>query len=85
MLRIEKYSFSILHFFNMDILLIMRLTIIKIAIHVTETYWEGSISQNFDIVFVLSHVEKWIFNNNKKYKSCPSFALKMKLGPKQRI
>ena len=47
MLRFGKYSFSI-YFVNMDISLIMRLTIMKIAIHVTETDWEGRVSQNLD-------------------------------------
>ena len=44
----EKHIFHI-YFLNMDISLIMKITGMKIAIHVAEIRWEGRVSQNFDI------------------------------------
>ena len=44
----EKLIFH-MYFFNMDISLIMKMTGMKIAIHVAEIRWEGRVSQNFDI------------------------------------
>ena len=37
------------HFLNMDISFIMALRWMTFSIHVYETYYEGSVSQNFDI------------------------------------
>ena len=57
----------------------------KIAIHVAETHSEGSVSQNFEIglSFCFILCRKMDFQKKyKKYKSCPFFPLKMKLGPK---
>ena len=61
----------------------MKVTMMKTAIHVAETHWEGRVSQDFHIgLFFLSYVGKWIFIlNTKQYKSYPVFALKIKLGP----
>ena len=58
----------------------------KIAIHVTETDWEGKMSQNFDIGLSLCFTlcRKVDFQKkiqNYKKVAC-LFALKMKLGPK---
>ena len=37
------------HFFNMDISLVIKLIIMKIAKHVPEIHWEGRMSQYVDI------------------------------------
>ena len=44
-------------FSNMDISLVVNITGMKIATHVAETHWEERVSQDFDIVFVLSNAE----------------------------
>ena len=44
----EIYIFHI-YFLNMDFLLIMKLTVMNIAMYIAGTYWEGMVSQNFDI------------------------------------
>ena len=36
-------------FLNMDISLVIKLIIMKIAKHVPEIHWEGNLSQNVDI------------------------------------
>ena len=46
--NLERHVFH-MYFFNMVTLLVMKLTIMQIAIHVAETHWEGRVSQNFDI------------------------------------
>ena len=38
-----------MHFLNMDISLVFKVTIMKIGIHVAEINCEGRVSQNFDI------------------------------------
>ena len=50
MLKIGKNIFHI-HFLNMDILLVIKVTIVQIAKYGAEIHWhcEGSVSQNFDI------------------------------------
>ena len=44
----ETHFFHI-HFLNMDISLVIKVTIMKIAIHVAEIDCKGRVSQNFDI------------------------------------
>ena len=53
---------------NTDISLIIRLTIIKICIHVAEVCLEGSMSQNFDIgtSFYFMLCRSWNFGKNDK-------------------
>ena len=46
--KIGKHVFHI-HFFNMDISLVIKVTIMKIDLHVAEIHCEGRVSQNFDI------------------------------------
>ena len=48
MLRIGKYIFFT-YFFHMDFSLIIKLTGMKTVMYVAGTYWEGRVSQNFDI------------------------------------
>ena len=48
MLKIGKHIFHI-HFFNMDILLVIKVTIVQIVKRVPEIHCEGRVSQNFDI------------------------------------
>ena len=67
MLRIEKYSFST-YFFNKDISLNMRLTCLKMAIHVSETHLGGSVSQNFDIGLSLNSIAFEVGNFKKTQK-----------------
>ena len=45
----KKILISRIYFLNKDISLDMRLTCLKIAMHVHETHLEGRVSQNFDI------------------------------------
>ena len=49
MLKIGKHTFFHIHFFNMNISLVIKVTIMKIAIHVAGIHYEGRVSQNFDI------------------------------------
>ena len=44
----ETHVFHI-HFLNMDIALVIKVTNMKIAIHVAEIHCDGGVSQNFDI------------------------------------
>ena len=75
----EKHIFY-LYFFNMDILLIMKITGMKqIDIHVAEINWERGVSQNVDVglscCFILCRRSnfKRKYKNHKRY---PIFALK---------
>ena len=75
----EKHIFHI-YFLNMDISLIMKITGIKLAIHVAEIRLEGRVSQNFDIglrfCFMLCRRLNFFKKNTKNHKSYPFFALK---------
>ena len=48
MLRKGKYLFTITIFFTSIISLIMRLTCLKIAVHILRIHLEGSVFQNVD-------------------------------------
>ena len=83
MLRIRKYSFSILYFLNMYISLTMRLTCMKTAIHVPETDLEGRVSQlKFSFYIGLSldlmACKSGEFQKNTKDKKSYPFLLKDK-------
>ena len=45
-----------IYFLNKDISLNMRLTCLKMAIHVSEIHLEGRVSQNFDIDLSLNFI-----------------------------
>ena len=68
-----------IYFLNKHISLNIRLTCLKTAEHVSETYLEGRVSQNFDIGFNLNFIAcrsggfKKVQRNHKSY---PFFALK---------
>ena len=56
------------HFFNMDISLIMKITGMKIAIHVAETRLEGRVSQNFDLGLRFCFIScRRLYLKKKKY------------------
>ena len=81
----ENRKIHILHIYNMDISLTMRLLCMKTAIHVPETLLEGSLSQNFDTGLSLNLIacrSEEFKNITKKIQKLPFFALKIKLGPK---
>ena len=68
-----------MHFLNSDISIVIKVTIMKIAIHVAEIHWEGRVSQNVDIGHSLYFIlcRRVDFQKvTKKYKSCPFFAIK---------
>ena len=56
MLRKGKYLFTITIFFTLIISLIMRLTCLKIAVHILRIHLEGSVFQNVDIGLSLNLV-----------------------------
>ena len=45
MLKIGKHTFFHMHFLNMDISLVMKVTIMKISINVAEIHCKGSFSE----------------------------------------
>ena len=45
-----------MYFFNKDISLNMRLTCLKVAIHVSEVHLEERVSQNFDVGLSLNFI-----------------------------
>ena len=66
---------------NMDISLIMKITGIKLAIHVAEIRLEGRVSQNFDIGLSFCFMLCRRLNFLKKYKKSqklPVFCSKIK-------
>ena len=63
----EKQIFHI-YFFNMDISLIINITVIKIAIHVAETCLEGRVSQNCYIGLRFYFILCRRLNLKNKYK-----------------
>ena len=78
MLEIEKHAFFT-YFFNIDILLIMKLTSMKTAIHIAEIHLEGRVPQTFDIglSFCFIFCRRVDFQTNyKKAQKLHFFALK---------
>ena len=81
MLKIGKHTFFHIHFLNMDISLVIKVTIIKIAIHVAEIHCEGRMSQNFDIgpSFYIILCRRVDFQKSyKKIQKLPLFCSKIK-------
>ena len=81
MLRIGKYSFSIYIFLNKHNSLNIRLTCLKMAIHVSETHLEGRVSQNFDIglsLYFIACRSGGFQKNTKKSQKLPVFCSKIK-------
>ena len=79
MVKIGKHTFFHIHFLNMDISLVIKVTIMIISIHVAEIHCEGRVSQNFDIgprfYFILCRRVDFQ-KSYKKIQKLPFFALK---------
>ena len=76
----EKHIFHI-NVLNMDISLVIKLIIMKIAKHVPEIHWERSMSQNFDIglSFCLILCRRVDFQKDyNKIQKLPVFSSKIK-------
>ena len=76
-----KILIFLIYFFNKDISLDMRLTCLKMAMHVYETHLEGRVYQNFDIGLSLNFIacrNGGFQKNTKKSQKLPFFALKNK-------
>ena len=67
----------LISFLNKDILLIIKFTRMKTAIHVAETHYEGRVSQNVDTCLSVCFI-KCMCAPEKKYKSYPFFYSKIK-------
>ena len=71
----------LIYFFNKDISLDMRLTCLKMAMHVYETHFEGRVSQNFDIGLSFNFIacrSEGFQKNAKKITKVTLFCSKMK-------
>ena len=69
------------HFLNMNISFIMPFEILIFFVYVGKTYFEGSVSQNFDIglSFCFIVCRRWNFaKNEKKSQKLPVFCHKIK-------
>ena len=76
----EKHIFHI-HFLNMDISLVIKLIIMKIAKHVPEIHWEGRVSHNFDkgLSFCFILCRRVDFQKDyKKIQKLPVFSSRIK-------
>ena len=80
MLKTEKLTFFHIYFFNMDILLIMKLTSMKTAGHVAEIYPEGRVSQKFDkgLSFLYLTYKSGLSNKFQKITKVSLFVLQNK-------
>ena len=70
-----------IYFLNKHISLNIRITCLKMAIHVSKTHLEGRVSQNVDIGLSLNFIacRSWGFQKNtKKSQKLPVFCSKMK-------
>ena len=77
----KKILIFLIYFLNKDISLDMRLTYLKMAMHVYETHLEGRVSQNFDIGLSLNFIacrSGRFKKNTKNSQKLPVFCSKMK-------
>ena len=72
----KKIQIFLIHFFNKDFSLDMRLTCLKMTMHVYETHLEGNMSQNVDIGLSSNFIACRSGGFKKTHKSYPFFALK---------
>ena len=78
----KKILIFLIYFLNKDILLDMRLTYLKMDMHVYETYLEGRVSQNVDIGLSLNFIacrSGGFQKNTKKSQKLPVFYSKIKI------
>ena len=62
-----------IHFVNIDTSLVMKLTFLKLAIHVAEIQCKGRLSQNFDIDLSYGFILCGIVDSQNDYKKIQKF------------